>query len=258
MGYNEGVRAFFFFFLIPCLAFAESPFRDPVEFLRKNVMDFSAGPGYTVGENIRVHNKKSGKRTGTTQSFFPLYDFRIGPVNITNSYSQPNFTRGRGLRLGLLFNYTGDEYEADSVSESNKTLFGGGFAGYGMFTFYAYGDMLKKKAGVLYAFRVAPMLFKFGRHEFFAIFELQHMNRLYVHKYFGVRNYEGTPKIPAYEGVATENYSGTLLYNYLISKNTTFLFWGGEKRYGPGVTDSPTVGLKHEYSAGIGFLFRII
>lgn len=242
------------------MALAESPFRDPVEFLRKHLIDFKAGPGYVGRENIRVHSTKSSQKFSAKHGFFPLYDFRIGPVTLSNIFSQSNFTLGRSLRLGLLFTYTGDAYETQGLAKRKNSMFAGGFAGYSYLTLYAVSDIMRKKAGTLYYARYAPSLFKISGNELFAIVELEHMNRMYVDYYFGIRDWEGTAKIPAYAGKRSNNISGTILYVYSIGKkkNAEFLLWGGQKRYGKGVTNSPTVGLDKEYYAGIGWLFRII
>lgn len=229
-----------------------------MDFLRKHIMDFSAGPGYIGNENIRVHSEKSSQKYSAKHGFFPLYDFRIGPVNISNIFSQSNFTKGKGLRIGLLFNYTGDPYESLGLAGRRNSLFGGGFIGYNRLTFYEYTDLLKRKAGSIYALRFAPVLFKISGNEFFLVLELEHMNRMYVDYYFGIRRYEATPILTAYEGKRTNNISGTLHYIYHISKNAEFLLWGGQKRYGTGVTNSPTVGMKNAYQAGIGWMFKII
>ncbi|MGZ3696100.1 MAG: MipA/OmpV family protein [Bdellovibrionota bacterium] len=244
--------------LLPALAAAESPFRDPVDFLRKNVMDFKAGPGYIGNENIRIHSSQGSQRYSAKHGFFPLYELRIGPVNISNIFALSGFMKGKKLRLGLLFNYTGDPYESEGIAARKNSLFGGGFLGYDHLTFYSYSDLLHKRAGVIYALHYAPVLFKISGNELFAVFEIEHMNRMYVDYYFGIRPYEITQFLTPYAGRRTTNYAGTLLYVYHISKSAEFMLWGGQKRYGAGVTNSPTVGLKNAYQAGIGWLFKII
>jgi hypothetical protein len=249
---------FLLILLIPTIAYSESPFRDPVDFLRKNVMDFWVGPGYIGNENIRIHSAKSGQKFSATHGPFPLYDLRIGPVNISDIFSQAGFTKGKGLRLGLVFNYTGDPYESDGIAARKNTLYGGGFIGYNHLTFYSYSDLFHQRGGVIYALHYAPSIFKIAGNEMFAVFEIEHMNRMYVDKYFGIRPWEATPFLTPYNGRRTTNFAGTLHYIYHISKSAEFLLWGGQKRYGAGVTSSPTVGLKNAYQAGIGWLFRII
>lgn len=252
------MRFFLLLLLIPLTASAESVFRDPVEFLRKHLMDFWAGPGYIGNENIRAHSTKKSQLITAKHGPAPLYDFRIGPVNISNVYTQSNFTRGRGPRIGLLFNYTGDAYSAEGIAPRRESLFGGGFIGWNFFTYYAITDLLGRRAGAIHTLRFAPSLFKVAGNEFFAIFEAEHMNRLYVDYYFGIRPFEATPVLTTYDGKRTMNYSGTLLYVYHISKGAQFLLWGGQKRYGRGIADSPTVGIDNAYQAGIGWIFRII
>ncbi len=250
---------FLFSLLFSSVASAESPFRDPVEFLRKNLIDFRVGPGYTAFENTRAYSSQKSQQAGARHGPVPIYDFRIGPVNISNIYSQAGFTKGKGLRIGLLFNYTGDSYESDGLADRRKSLFAGGFLGFNFLTLYAYADVFKSShAGAIYAAQLSPTLFKISGNAFYLILELEHMNRLYVDYYFGIRKFEATTRLPAYDGRATNNFSGTLLYVYTISKRAEFLLWGGEKRYGVGVTNSPTVTLKHQYQAGIGWLFRIM
>lgn len=232
-----------------------SLFRNPVDFVKKKLLDLRVGPGYTAYENIRVYGKDV---TGTHSGAVPLYDFRIGPVNISNIFDQANFTKGKGPRIGLLFTYTGDSYETQGLAKREKSLFGGGFLGWGYLTLFAYSDLLNKKAGTVYTAHFAPSLLKIGKKsEFFLVMELEHMNRLYVDYYFGIRAWEATTRLPTYDGRATNNYSATLLYLWTISKRFEFTLWGGEKNYGVGVTNSPTVALKHEYRAGAGFLLRI-
>ncbi len=239
-------------------AFADegSGFRDPVDFLRKTLVDLRLGPGYLAYENIR---RKGREVTGSQRGADLLYDLRIGPVHITNIFNRAGFTRGRKFRWGLLVNYTGDEYEAEGLSKRKKRIFGGGFAGYNWLTLYFRSELNGKSAGLLYNARFAPRLLSIGkRSEFFLILEAEHMNRLYVDYYFGVREGEATAILPRYAGKRSTNYSATLLYAWQITKRLEFTFWGGEKRFGPGVTRSPTVGLKHQYRAGAGLLFEFL
>jgi len=237
------------------LAAAEEVFRNPVAFMKKKkLVDVRLGPGYNAYENFRRHGREV---TGTQSGPTALYDLRLGPVNITNIFDQAGFTKGKGPRVGLLFTYTGDTYDATGIAKRDKSLFGGGFLGYGYLTFYGYSDLLGRKAGVIYAARFAPLLFNIGTSEFFLVMELEHMNRLYVDYYFGIRRYEANSLLSAYDGRASNNVSATLLYVWNISKAVQFTLWGGEKRYGVGVASSPTVGLKHAYRTGVGFLFRL-
>jgi len=254
------VRLFVLFILLLCPRFAsaeksESVFRDPIDFVRKKLLEARVGPGYLAYENIRA---LGAQPTGTHKGPAALYDLRIGPVNITNIFDQAGFTRGKGPRIGLLFNYTGDEYETKGLAKREKSLFAGGFVGWGYLTFYGYSDVLGKKAGVIYAAHFAPLLFRICKTEFFLVTELEHMNRLYVDYYFGIRAWEATTQLPTYDGRATNNVSATLLYVWSITKSLEFLLWGGEKQYGVGVTNSPTVGLKHEYRTGTGLMLKIL
>lgn len=252
------MRLFLLLILLPCFAFAQeedSTFRSPVDFLRKSLLDLRLGPGYRAYENFRRHGRDV---TGSHDGLNLLYDARIGPVSITNIFTQAGFTRGKGFRTGLLITYAGDAYEADGIAKREKSFFGGAFLGYKYLTLYARADIQGRKNGVLYNARFAPLLFNLGKSEFFLVLELEHMNRLYVDYYFGIRRWEATALLPAYEGRATYNYSGTLLYVWSITKNLEFLLWGGEKRFGPGVADSPTVGLRHQYYAGTGLMLTIM
>lgn len=259
--YNCHVRFLALFLLfLPILASAEESkedtvVRNPIEFVRKKLLDVRVGPGYEAFENIRVHGQDvTGKHSGAA----PLYDARIGPVNFSNIFDQANFTKGKGPRIGLLFTYTGDAYVASGFAKREKTLFGGGFIGYNYLTFYGYSDLLGKKAGVIYVAHYAPLLFSTGKtSNFYFVAEGEYMNRLYVDYYFGVRAWEATPMLPAYDGHATINVSATLLYVWKIARLLEFTAWAGEKNYGVGVTNSPSVALKHAYNMGVGFLFRI-
>jgi hypothetical protein len=259
------VRLFVLFLLIlPCLAFADdannnspddSVVRNPIDFVRKKLLDVRVGPGYDAYENIRVHGQDV---TGSHSGVVPLYDARIGPVNFSNIFDQANFTKGKGPRLGLLFTYTGDAYRSPGFANRDKTLFGGGFLGYGCLTLYGYSDLLGKKAGVIYVAHFAPLLFRIGKTlEFFFVAEAEYMNRLYVDYYFGVRAWEANATLTSYDGRPSLNASATLLLEWKFSRPLEFTMWATEKNYGVGVTDSPTVALKHAYNMGAGLLLRI-
>lgn len=232
-------------------------FRNPVEFLEKSLIDIRFGPGYIANENFRRYNSLDKQATGSHHGVSPIYDLRFGPVNISNVFTQAGFTRGKGPRIGLLFTYTGDEYASDQVAKRVKTVFGGGFVGYGPVTFYGYTDLLNKKAGSIFTARFAPSLVKTKRQEISLVFEAEHMNHPYTDYYFGIRPYEANSRLRAYSAKRTTNFSATLLYIFSLGKRFEFSLWGGEKRYGQGVTSSPTVGLRHEYRAGAGILFHL-
>jgi len=246
--------------LIPLSAPAEdrpedTVVRNPIEFVRKKLLDVRVGPGYDAYENIRAHGQDV---TGSHSGAVPLYDARVGPVNFSNIFDQANFTKGNGPRVGLLFTYTGDAYKASGLSNRDKTLFGGGFLGFHYLTLFGYSDLLGKKAGVIYVAHYAPLLFRLGKaSNFYFVAEGEYMNRLYVDYYFGIRAWEATPTLTAYDGRATLNVSATLLYVWKMARLLEFTIWAGEKNYGVGVTDSPTVALKHAYNMGAGLLFRI-
>jgi hypothetical protein len=248
-----------FLVLFPAQAFAaeaqdDSVVRNPIDFVRKKLLDARVGPGYDAYENIRAHGQDI---TGSHSGLVPLYDARIGPVNFSNIFDQANFTKGRGPRIGLLFTYAGDAYKAANLAQREKTLFGGGFLGFNYFTLFGYSDLLGKKAGVIYVAHYAPLIFSIGKtNDFYFVAEGEYMNRLYVDYYFGVRRWEANSVLTAYDGRATINVSATLLYVWKLAKRLELTIWAGEKNYGVGVTDSPTVALKHAYNAGAGMLYR--
>jgi hypothetical protein len=251
----------FLLLLLPLLAHAESDdsvFRSPLEFFKKHLIDARGGGGYMGTENIRVHNADPSDDKSSKYGPAGLYDVRIGPVNISNIYSQAGFTQGKAFRLGLLFSYTGDSYAPLGLDKREKSFFGGGFFGYKAITLYMLSDLLGRKAGTLYTLHIAPTIFTIGGSALYLVLELEHMNRLYVDYYFGIRRFEASTELPYYEGVRTTNFSANLLYNALLSKRLEFLIWGGQKRYGSGVRHSPTIGLDNAYSAGAGFLFRVL
>ncbi|MGZ3671989.1 MAG: MipA/OmpV family protein [Bdellovibrionota bacterium] len=251
----------FFLLLLPLFAHADSDdsvFRSPLEFFSQHLIDARGGAGYLGEENIRVHNANPSDNKSSKYGPEPLYDLRIGPVNITNIYSQAGFTQGKSFRMGTLFSYAGDSYAPVNLDKRSKSFFGGGFLGYKIVTAYVLTDLLGRKAGTEYTLHIAPHLFTMGGTELFLILELEHMNRQYVDYYFGIRRFEASAIFPYYEGVRTTNFSANLLYDVMLSKRFEFLIWGGQKRYGSGVRHSPTIGIDNAYSAGVGFLFRLL
>lgn len=64
--------------------------------------------------------------------------------------------------------------------------------------------------------------------------------------------------MPFYVGKETQNYSARLAYKNRFSKFAESLLWAGERYYGKGVTESPTVGKTWEFHGGFGLLVGLL
>lgn len=227
-------------------------------FLEGDLFEFGIGPGFQAGTNFRIRNNLRKQQRDHYSGIVPLYSLRVGPVSITNTYEVQDFTTGKPLRAGILLTVRGHPYRAETVEERKESLFAGAYLGYRAFTLYTHADVLSRSSGMITTFAFTPALYESKTAAFYLIFNAEHMNHAYVSYYFGVRPNEVALHFPQYDGEETNNFSARFAYKKQLSKYATWLLWAGEKFYGKGITDSPTVGKRFEFSCGAGILVGLL
>jgi hypothetical protein len=227
-------------------------------FLEGDLFEFALGPGFQAGTNIRNHSTLKSQESDHYSGAIPLYNVRLGPISITNTYEVQEFTKGKGFRIGALLTVRGEPYEAQGVDRKRESLFGGGFFGYKALTIFSYSDLLSRNGGSVFTLALTPALYETKTSSLFLIFDAEHMNFNYVTYYFGISPQESSTLLPTYSGKATTNFSGRIAYRNQFAKYASFLLWAGEKHYGKGITESPTVGKRWEFSCGFGFLLGLL
>jgi hypothetical protein len=223
-------------------------------FLDGDLFEFGVGPGFQAGTNFRIRNDLRNQQSDQYSGIVPLYNLRVGPISITNTYEVQDFTKGKSLRAGVLLTVRGHPYRATTIEERKESLFAGGYIGYKALTLYTHADVMSRSSGMITTFAFTPKLYESKSSALYLIFSAEHMNHAYVSYYFGVRPNEVALHFPQYDGEEANNFSARFAYKNQFSKYAAWLLWAGEKFYGKGVTDSPTVGKRFEFSCGAGVL----
>ncbi len=227
-------------------------------FLEGDLFEFALGPGFEAGTNIRIRSTLKHQERDHYSGVIPLYSIRFGPISVTNTYEVQDFTTGKDWRAGLLLTVRGHPYQSETVQKRRDSLFGGAYLGFKTLTLFNHTDLLKRSSGSIYTLAFTPALYHSKNSSLYLIFNGEWMDQNYVDYYFGVTSGESSTVMPAYMGKTTLNFSARLAYKNQFSKYAAFLLWVGEKYYGRGVTDSPTVGKNWEFTTGFGFLVGLL
>ncbi|PIP96232.1 MAG: hypothetical protein COW00_19925 [Bdellovibrio sp. CG12_big_fil_rev_8_21_14_0_65_39_13] len=202
------------------------------------------GIGFNLSENIRPRNHLKDKTTFrqglTVHEPLPLFLIRYGPLFINKD--------GAGIVLLPLKNYAllfttiidGEPYDADGLSERERSLFSGWILKTWDLTFFWFKDIQGISHGEIFKIQLEH---EYNLNRYFTLAPhmfVQWWDDEYMNYYYGVAPNEVNVVGREYNAKATQNME-IMIKGYLKMGRYKWVMAVGEKWYGKNVSASPLV-----------------